>query len=357
MIFKTGLFTSGGPRARTKALSRAIRQTRRASRVLIVTLAIAAIAAVYFGASTTVGASTKATLPTFGVVTAIQHPYYNKTKAAMAPTCRAIGCKYIFVQPPKCDAQTESQIIQDVVARGIQGLAIAACDAKGIEPTVKRAAATGIPVVTFDADCCHSTRKIAISNSDAQIGENHAKIINKLLPKGGKIIVTITSLTFENVRARYAPLKKFLRKNIKVEVFSGEDTPEKAASIVRDALTKIPDAKLILDQAGYGGVVAQTLKKDGRKPGEILFVTINDFPDILKFVRQGYITATVALNSGLQGELALRSLKLLLDGKKPSKTFVGTPSAIITRGNLTTYRKQVARDNAVFTKKFLALWH
>jgi ABC-type sugar transport system substrate-binding protein len=303
------------------------------------------------------GAAAEEDTPTYGVVTAVQHPYYNRTEQAMDPTCADIGCETIFAQPKDCEAESEIQLIRDILTRGVQGLAVAACDAEGIESTVVEASESGIPVVTFDADCCASVRAIAISNSDTEIGRLHAESIGELLPDGGKVIVTVGSLAAQNVRDRLKGFEDNVASNIEVlEVFEDETTPERAQQIARDARTKYPDVDLILDQAGLVSVVAESLKQQGLDPGEIQLVGINDFPEILELMREGYITSTVMLSSGLQGELALRALDRLRNDETPSEDFFGTGGVIIDESNIDTYETEVEELNEQLRGEFEALW-
>jgi ribose transport system substrate-binding protein len=309
------------------------------------------------GGEATSASSESEETPTYGVVTAVQHPYYNRTEEAMDPTCEDIGCETIFAQPKDCEAESEIQIIRDILTRGVDGLAVAACDAEGIQSTVVEAADSGIPVVTFDADCCQDVRAIAISNSDTEIGRLHAEAIHELLPDGGKIIVTVGSLAAQNVKDRLKGFEDNVDPNIEVlETFEDETTPERAQQIARDVRTKYPDVDLILDQAGLVAVVAESLKQQGLKPGEIQLVGINDFPDILKLMRSGYITATVMLSSGLQGELALRALDNLRNGENPSEDFFGTGGVIINESNIDSYETEVEELNEQLRGEFDALW-
>lgn len=309
-------------------------------------------------AETTTSADETEETPTYGVVTAVQHPYYNRTEDAMEPTCQELGCEYMFAQPATCEAQDQVQIIRDLVTAGIDGLAIAACDAAGVEPTIEEVVESGITFVTFDADCCQSLRPIAISNSDTEMGRLHAETINSLLPDGGRIIVTVASLAAQNVRDRLEGFEQNVNPNVEVvEVYADETTPERAQEIVRTALVAYPDIDLILDQAGLVSVVAEEVKNQGYEPGEVHIIGINDFDDILALIREGYITATVMLNSGLQGELALRSLDYLRAGMTPSEDFFGTGGVVVTQENIDTYAEEDVEElNEQLRREFEALW-
>lgn len=293
--------------------------------------------------------------PVYGMVTAVQHPYYAPTEAAVGPTCERLGCEVIFLQPSSCDAAEESQLIRDVLAAGIDGLGVSACDAAGVLPVVEEAAATGIPIVTFDADCCADIRTIAVSNSDWQIGELHAVALNDLLPDGGKVVNIIGSLAMENVRTRLDALAEGINPNIEIENFEDQNDLTKTGQIIRDVLTTQGDeVDIFMTQTGSAAVIAQTLVDEGFD--HIPVVGINDFEDILEWVRKGNIVSTVALNPGAQGELALVALDKLRQGLTPSTDFFGTGGVIITPENVDTYADDVADLNARLREEFEALW-
>ena len=293
--------------------------------------------------------------PVYGMVTAVQHAYYAPTEAAVGPTCERLGCEVIFLQPSSCDAAEESRLIRDVLARGIDGLGVSACDAAGVAPAVEEAAATGIPIVTFDADCCADVRAIAVSNSDEQIGELHAVALNDLLPDGGKVINIVGSLAMENVRVRLKALEDGINANIEIEVFEDENDLTRTGQIIRDVLTTQGDeVDIFLTQTGSAAVIAQTLVDEGF--GDIPVVGINDFEEILEWVRKGNIVSTVALNPGAQGELALVALDKLRQGLTPSVDFFGTGGVIITPENVDSYADDLAELNARLREEFEALW-
>jgi ribose transport system substrate-binding protein len=293
--------------------------------------------------------------PVYGMVTAVQHPYYAPTEAAVGPTCERLGCEVIFLQPSSCDAAEESQLIRDVLARGIDGLGVSACDAAGVLPVVEEAAATGIPIVTFDADCCADVRTIAVSNSDQQIGELHAVALNDLLPDGGKVVNIVGSLAMENVRTRLDALADGINPNIEIENFEDQNDLTKTGQIIRDVLTTQGDeVDIFLTQTGSAAVIAQTLVDEGFD--HIPVVGINDFEDILEWVRKGNVVSTVALNPGAQGELALVALDKLRQGLTPSVDFFGTGGVIITPENVDTYADDLADLNARLREEFEALW-
>src|SRR5215208_148496 len=58
----------------------------------------------------------------------------------------------IFVGPPEYNEAQEVQMLQDMIQRGVDGLAVSAANPKAMARALKQAQDRGIPVVMFDSD-------------------------------------------------------------------------------------------------------------------------------------------------------------------------------------------------------------
>ena len=298
-----------------------------------------------------------ATKPLYALVTVIQHPFYAPAAAAVGPTCKQLGCKAIMAQPQKCDAQVQTSLIRDLITRGVDGLSVAACDPASVAivlAEIRRTKGPDFPIVTFDNDCCTKTRSMLLGTADETIGKLQAQAINKLLPSGGRILNITGNLAMANVQARLRGMKATLKRNIKMEIATSVgSSADVIPSLIRDALTRHPDIKVINEQAGGGAVVAQALAQQDK---DIPVVANNSFKEVLDWIRKGRIVMSTAANPGLMGELSIRALDHLRKGKKPTKTFVDTGVVAITKKNLNTWKTDQQKLNRKLRPKFEALW-
>ena len=298
-----------------------------------------------------------ATKPLFGLVPPVQHPAFAEAAAVVGPTCKQLGCKAVFVQPPKCDAQLQSSIIRDLITRGVAGIAVGACDPVSVGKTlaqIRKQKGPKFPIVTFDADCCKSVRTIQIGTPNFLLGKLQAQEINRLLPSGGRILNITGNLAMTNVQDRIRGMKATLRSNIKMDIAPAVgSSPDLIPSLIRDALTKNPDIKVINEQAGAGAVVAQSLDQQGK---DIPVVANNAFKEILDWMRKGRIVYATVEHQGFMAELATRAMYHLYKGQKPTTDFFGVDVVGVRKSTINTYKAAQKREDVKLRRKFEAIW-
>jgi ribose transport system substrate-binding protein len=69
-----------------------------------------------------------------------------------AQAAKDLGVECIFMGPQEYNEAQEVQMAQDMIQRGVDGLAVSAGNPKAMAIALKAAKAKGIPVVTFDSD-------------------------------------------------------------------------------------------------------------------------------------------------------------------------------------------------------------
>jgi ribose transport system substrate-binding protein len=69
-----------------------------------------------------------------------------------AAAAKDLGVECIFLGPQEYNEAQEVQMAQDMIQRGVDGLAVSAGNPKAMAIALKAAKAKGIPVVTFDSD-------------------------------------------------------------------------------------------------------------------------------------------------------------------------------------------------------------
>ena len=79
----------------------------------------------------------------------------------------------------------EVQTIQDLITRGVDGIAISVADEGSVQRVIARARAAGIPVITFDADAPKSARQAYVGTDNLQLGKDLAEQLIKAHPTPG----------------------------------------------------------------------------------------------------------------------------------------------------------------------------
>ena len=80
------------------------------------------------------------------------NPYMLKMIEGFKKSCDAIGVKMITKSPESATVDGQIQIVNELIAQGVKGIAIAANDAAALENVISEAKKAGIIVVTLDSD-------------------------------------------------------------------------------------------------------------------------------------------------------------------------------------------------------------
>jgi ribose transport system substrate-binding protein len=119
-------------------------------RILIAMLAVASVAvsSVFAGGGQDPKAAKK---PVFVMVPKGVHPYYEPCFEGFEAAAKKYGVEVEMVTPPKFELAVQVKVIEDLIARKVDGITISALDDAGLVSVVNEATQAGIKVITFDA--------------------------------------------------------------------------------------------------------------------------------------------------------------------------------------------------------------
>jgi ribose transport system substrate-binding protein len=125
----------------------------------------------------------------------MNNPFFDQArdgcKKAEAESNGAFECMYIG---PGEHGGGEEQvaIVQDLVAKKVNGIAVAPSNAAAMAVALQAAKEAGIPVLTWDSDVLPENKDLRVAyigTHNYEIGENLAKIAMQIKPKGGKVCI------------------------------------------------------------------------------------------------------------------------------------------------------------------------
>lgn len=152
-------------------------------------------AAVAFGALTVAAVGAQAKF-TFALVPKnMNNPFFDQArdgcKKAEAESNGAFECMYIG--PGEHGGGDEQvQIVQDLVAKKVDGIAVAVANAAAMTVALQAAKDAGIPVLTWDSDMLPENKDLRlayIGTHNYEIGTNLAKLAMQIKPKGGTVCI------------------------------------------------------------------------------------------------------------------------------------------------------------------------
>jgi ribose transport system substrate-binding protein len=209
--------------------------------------------------------------------------------------------------------------VQDLVARGVNGILISPIDAVGVNAAYDAAAAAKIPIVSIARGSASPNQTIHVAMDEKQIGRDIAEWTAKRLGGKGQIAMLLGpsgAPTFKNLADGYMEVMA-QHPDIKIAFKSdGPLTRERGVKQTEDALVANPDLAAIYtanDDVALGAM--QAVLAANRK-GKTIVTGMNGVPPALRAVKDDNLAMTVELNPVLWGQLGVDVLATYLKGDK-----------------------------------------
>lgn len=181
--------------------------------------------------------------------------YWEYAKEGALKAGEDLGVEVIWNGTPEVDAAKQVNMLQDMLIREVDGMAVAVNDATSMTNVFDEAAAAGIPVVTFDSDSSDAERAYYIaSDTDEAIGLAFLDcLIQQMEEPKGKIAIMIASPSAANIIAwRDAAMAKLEADYPEIEVvgvYPSNDDSQKAYENAVSFIQANPDLDGILCMA------------------------------------------------------------------------------------------------------------
>ena len=152
------------------------------------------------------------------------------------------GLTVEFRIPADSTAAEQQRQIDDLLSKGIDGIAISPVDPANQTPMLNTVAKKAL-VITQDSDAPNSDRICYIGTDNVAAGRQAGELLKETLPQGGKIMVFVGMLDAINAQQRYQGLKDSLAgSNIQIIDVRTDNTDRvRAKSNVADTLVNYPD--------------------------------------------------------------------------------------------------------------------
>jgi len=243
-----------------------------------------------------------------------------------------------FQMPGDGQAATQKRIVEDLLVKGIDGIAISPIDPSNQTQFLNDVAAKAM-LVTQDSDAPQSNRSVYVGTDNTAAGRQAGELLKKVLPNGGKVMVFVGTLDAQNAKDRLAGVKDAI-KGSKVEIVDTrtDDTDRvRAKANVQDTLVKYPDIAALVGLWSYNGPAILGAVKEANKVGKVKLVTFDEEPDTLAGVKAGEIEGTIVQQPFEFGRQSMTIMAKALRGDKsmiPASKQIFVPTQVIDKGNV-----------------------
>lgn len=243
--------------------------------------------------STSTSTSASASNATYALVAKdVQNPYMKKIYEGFEKSCKEIGVTPLYKGPESATPEKQIEIINQLVAQKVAGIAVAANDADALQPALKEAMNAGISVVSLDSAVNAQSRQIHVQQADPEkIGRSLIQAACEMVNGEGGIAILSATAQATNQNLWIEWMQKELKENTTkyaktplIKIAYGDDDPTKSTSETQALLTN-PDVKIIIAPTTVGMLAAGKVLQD--KKSSVLLTGLGLPSEMSSFIEDG----------------------------------------------------------------------
>jgi len=244
-------------------------------------------------------------------------PYFNAMEAGGNAAAADLGMEFIYQGPVDANPLDQLQIVESLIARGVDAIAVSVLDASAIGPLLESAKAQDAILFTSDSDAADSGRPVYVAQAtDEGLG---FKLIDELVARvGSDATVGIVSgeATASNLNAWIGYMQQRVASDhpgvtLLDPQFAG-GTAERAAQLSTDLIAANPELDAIIAVASSTCPgVAQAIETSGK---DIMGAGYCSPNTARAYLKSGAFGFTVLWDPYQLGYLTVWAGKQLIDG-------------------------------------------
>lgn len=275
-----------------------------------------------------------------------------------------------FKRPTKGTAVEQQQILEDLIVKGVDGIAVSPNDAANSMSFYRKKVAPRAHFMTVDSDVPDvSVRRCYLGTHNYRAGRAVGEMLQKALPEGGKIAIFVGKLDVQNAVERRQGVLDVLNgisreeigektppdaRNLKAGKFVLVDTKTDGANetkcqeLAEDLLTQNPDVSAVVGLWAYNPPAL--LRAIEKTKSKAVIVGFDEDQQTLRGIADGKIVGTVVQDPFNFGYLSMKILAGLARGDESfmkqqpgidSQNRIYVPHRVITKDNVAEFQAEV----------------
>ena len=269
---------------------------------------------------------------------ATSHVFWQSVQAGALAAGEEFHVRIEWNGPPsETEYSRQVQIIDSMVARHVDGIAIAAADRTTVVGSLDRAAKAGIPVTVFDSGVDSENYLTFVATNNLEGGRMGARKLAELLGGKGKVALLMHAPGSKSTMDREKGFREVIEKDypdikIVAEQFGMSDRA-KALAAAENILSAHPDLDGMFGSSEPSSVGAALAIKGRQLSGKVRLVGFDASDGLIDDMRGGTIDALVVQDPFKIGFEAVRTLVENAKGNKPEKR-IDLNARVITKDEL-----------------------
>jgi len=208
------------------------------------------------------------------VVKALGIGFFEAAAKGAEEAAKELGdVEVIYTGPTDTTAEGQIEVINSLIAQGVNAIAISANDKDALVPALQKAMERGITVISWDSGVAPEGRMMHLNpSSNALIGNTIIKLAADNMPEGGEVAILSASATATNQNIWIEEAKKVLPNYAGVTLVDtvyGDDLADKSYREAQGLIAKYPNLKAIIAPTTVGILAASQAVTDGGLIGNV----------------------------------------------------------------------------------------
>lgn len=242
-------------------------------------------------------------------VTALE--FWDDPKQGFMDACDHLGVTGTFAGPVEFDPAAQARTMEELIARKPAGIVLWPADPDALVDPSRRAMEAGIHVINANSDVSDFDVRygyVGINNLEAgKIGGQHAA---ELIGGSGKVgIVTVPGVTVhEDRKDGYLAVFDEYPDIEVVGIVNSEADPSVGIRVAAGLISANPDIDLLVGTSAPDGASIGRAIIEAGMVGDIKAVGMDRDADLLQFVKDGVVDATLVQRNYLENWIAVHYL-------------------------------------------------
>jgi len=302
----------------------------------------------------------------FAYVTNGVDPFWNVAGAGARVAAAEFGVDVDLVFP-EGSAADQKQKLEDLMVRGVDGVAVSPMDGANMISTLDEIAGK-THLITHDSDAPGSKRRCFVGVDNYVCGRACGELLREALPDGGEVALFVGRMEQDNAQARRQgvidellgrpvdptrrdPVSSTPSGNGFTIVATRTDGFDKslAKANAEDTLVAHPDLAAMVGLFAYNAPACIEALRGAGKLGEVALVSFDEQIPTLDGIAAGHVIGTVSQDPFQYGYHSIRILNGLAKGDESVLPEGGTLTIepiVVTRENLESFRAELEKNIA-----------
>ncbi len=275
-------------------------------------------------------------------------------KAAELSAAGPLDVEVLYAGPVNSDGAEQARVVDDVVARGVDAIALSCDDPTACIDPINRAVSAGIPVMTWDADSPQSKRFTYLGLDNIKAGLAAATLLIQAMGTEGKVAILTGVPGAENLETRITGFRDGLAAYPNIHIIATvvtNDDINLGVQAVEDTMQAHPDIRgwyfagmwpLFADRG------SMPLWEDAALHHNMKTIAFDALPVELNLLRDGYLSGLLDQKNWSWGYETIQIVYDHIVNKQIFPSFVDLGYNIITKNNVDAMLQ--AWDTNDFTK-------